>query len=414
MVLRSTYPDDVRVATEARTLAADGHDVHLLCPAGEANAEPGTEVVGPITVRRIPMRERYDAVRRTVFAARFLLTVTDVGWRREMDRFVRDVDADVVHVHDLPLVRTARQVADRYDLPLVADLRENYPEAAGQRRPGMALPRRLVQRTFTPVRRLKRLEAHCVRGADRVLAVTEEGRRHYVEDCQADPESVAVVSNTVDRDRFAGDADPVAGYEDEFVLAHVGGFGPHRGLETAIDAMPAVVDRVPNARLLLVGVAREDACERRLRERAAETGVADRITFAGRVDPAEAPRYVAASDLPFVLHRDALHAATTVPHELFRYMAASKPVAVADVGALGRIVREADCGVVVDPEDSVGFADAAVAVAADPDRAETLGENARAAVDSRYNWAYDAATLRDVYGHLSWSRPTEESVEAMR
>lgn len=402
MLLRSTYPDDVRVLKEARALVADGHDVHLLCLAREDTPEPATERVGPLTVHRIPYRDRYNVIERTYKTARFLLTLSDVIWRAEIDQFVDRLGVDVLHVHDLPLVRTASEVAAERELPLVADLHENYPEAARQWREAMSQPRRGIQRTFTPIRRLKALERDCIRRADHVLAITEEGRRHYIDDCGAHPESVTVVSNTVDLDHFDDTATPIAGYDDEFVISYIGSFGPHRGLETAIDAMPSIVDRVPNARLLLVGAAGEEAYDAELRKRATETGVAERITFTGWVDLEAVPRYVAASDLPIVLHRDTPHTATTVPHKLFQYMAVRKPVAVTDVGTMGRIVRDGNAGIVVPADDVVAFANEVVDLANDSKRAAELGRNARSVVESRYNWSFDAATLRDVYGDISW------------
>ncbi|MFC6838478.1 glycosyltransferase family 4 protein [Halomarina ordinaria] len=403
MVLRGFFPHDVRVEKEARALSAAGHDVHLLCLGREEGREPTYDRVGPIAVRRIHRRERYTTVQRTAKTVRYLLTLTDVIWRREMARFVEEERLDALHVHDLPLVRTGLAVAEAYDCPLVADLHENYPEAARQWRTGMALPRRTVQTLFTPVPRLKRLERDGVRRADRVLAVTEEGKAHYVADCGVSPSSVAVVSNTVDLDTFDAETPPVDGYEEEFVLGYVGSFGPHRGLETAIEAMPAVVERVPNARLLVVGSAGEAAYDRHLREVAEETGVGERITFTGWVDFEAVPAHIAAIDLPFVLHRDNPHTATTVPHKLFQYMAMRKPVLVTDVGTLGRVVREADCGRVVADGDSAAVADATVELAEDPALREQLGEHARGAVERTYNWERETATLRGVYRDLATS-----------
>lgn len=393
MVLRKFFPSDVRVEKEARALADAGHEVSLCC-LGRPD-EPAREQVGPVDVHRVHRRDRYTAPFRTYKTVRYLLTLHDVIWRREIDRFVDRVEPDALHVHDLPLVRTGLDVADERGLPLVADLHENYPEASRQWREGMALPRRLVQRTFTPVSRLKRLERDCVQRADAVLAVTDEGKAHYVEDCGADPATVTVVSNTVDLETF-DDADPVEGYEDDYVVAYVGSFGPHRGLETAIEAFPDVVDAVPEAKLLLVGAAGGDTYDRRLRDLVDDVGVADRVEFTGWVDFDDVPGYVAASDVCFVLHRENPHTATTVPHKLFQYMALRRPVVVTDVGPLGRVVREFDAGRVVEDGDADDTAEAFLELR-DDDLRERLGANARRAVEERYNWSRDAEALLAAY-----------------
>ena len=396
MALRKFFPHDVRVEKEARALAAAGHDVSLLC-LGRPD-EPTREQVGPIDVHRIHRRERYSAPYRTYKTVRYLLTLHDIIWDEELAAFVDRVDADALHIHDLPLVRTGLDVADRRGLPLVADLHENYPEAAKQWRKGMALPRKTVQRTFTPISRLKRLERDDVQRADHVLAITEEGRDHYINDCGAGPDTVHVVSNTVELETFA-DTTPIEGFDDEFVVSYVGSFGPHRGLETAIKAMPALVDAVPNARLLLVGSAEEDVYEQSLRDLVADLGIEDHVTFTGWVDFEQVPGYMAASDVCFVLHRENPHTATTVPHKLFQYMALSKPVVVTDVGPLGRIVREYDAGRVID-DGAVDEMATAVAELADDALRARLGANGRRAVEETYNWQADADTLLDVYDAL--------------
>jgi glycosyltransferase involved in cell wall biosynthesis len=242
------------------------------------------------------------------------------------------------------------------------------------------------------------LERDGVQRADRTLTITEEGRDHYLDDCGADPDRVRVVSNTVDLETFEA-ADPIAGYEDEYVVAYVGSFGPHRGLETAIEAFPAVVENVPNPRLLLVGSAGEDAYDQRLRDLAVDSGVEERIEFTGWIDFEDVPAYIAAIDACFILHNDNPHTATTVPHKLFQHMALRRPVVVTGVGPLGRIVREYDAGRVVGDGDTVATVEAFLGLY-DDETCEQVGANARRAVEERYNGSYDAERLCEMYDEL--------------
>jgi glycosyltransferase involved in cell wall biosynthesis len=406
MVLRGFFPHDIRIEKEARTLTAAGHEVFLLC-LGNPD-QPERERFEDIEVTRIHRREVYNTVQRTLKTFRYVTTLYDTIWAREMRAFIEANDIEALHVHDLPLVKTGLSVAEEYDLPLVADLHENYPEAANQWRKGMALPRMLVQKTFTPRPRLKRLEKNCVQQADHVVTVVEEARAHYLRDCGADPETVSIVSNTVELSRFDDAELEDLGYDDEFVISYVGSFGPHRGLETAIGAMPAIVEQVPNARLLIVGSAGEDTYQQRLERLAAESDAADHITFTGWVDFPKVPSYIAASDVCFVLHTENPHTSTTVPHKLFQYMSFEKPVVVTDVGPLGRIVRETDSGHVVDDGDFDGMAEAVISLATDEERTREIGKNARKAVEERYNWANEGQSLLGVYESLVAERATLE------
>lgn len=397
MVLWNYFPHDVRVEKEADSLRAAGHDVSLLC-LGEED-DPTRESVGGIDVHRVYPWDRFTFVQRNLARVGYTATGRHYTWGRAIDGFAAETDADALHVHDLPLVDTALWVGERRGLPVVADLHENYPEAMRQWRQGMATWDRMRGTLLNPVWRLKRREKRAVTRADATLCITLSGYDHYLA-VGADPEDVHVVSNTVDLDAFDPDeVEPVEGYEDEFVVGYVGSFGPHRGLETAIDAMPELLESRPDARLLLVGSAGEEAYDEALRERCRDRGIEDRVTFTGWVDLEDVPNYIAACDVPFVVHDRNPHTATTVPHKLFQYMALRKPVLVSTVPTLARPVAEYDAGHAVDPGDTAAFADACVDLA-DHERYAEMSANARRAVEETYNWAHEGERLVAVYDGL--------------
>lgn len=399
MLLRGSFPPDVRVRKEATALLEAGHDVRLLCPAAD---RPSAERVDGIDVRRLGDVEAYDTIRGLARAGRFLVTGRHPGWEQALRTTLDAWPVDVVHVHDLPLVGTALAVHDDVDgPPVVADLHERYPAASRQwRGPRSAIDptdvEAILTRALFPVRRLERFERQAVRRADATLAVVEEARQHYVA-CGADPGDVHVVSNTVDLERFdASSTDPPA-VPDGPLLSYVGTLsGRHRGLETAIDAMAHLDDR--DAHLLLVGAGSHEAT---LRECVDDRGLADRVTFTGWVEFDRVPAYMAASDVGLVPHRDTPHTATTVPHKLFQYMAAETPVVCSDVRPLARILGETGAGTCFAAGDPAALADAVASLLDDPSRSAACGRRGRAAVECEYNWARDADRLRDVYAGLA-------------
>lgn len=404
MVLGYTYPEDVRVAKEARALRAAGHDVTLLCRGGPAQA--AREYVDGVDVVRVKEDSAAKKARRLGSAAISLATNVHPLWAYRLDRVVRSTGADAIHVHDLPLVREGLLVGEHRDVPVVADLHENYPAAVRQWRaphsPGFVLrnPKQLLSRVCYPASRYERMERRCTRAADHLLAPVLEATRHYEVDCGVPPSQTTVVSNTVDLDRFRGEADPVEGFEDEFVVGYVGTFGAHRGLETAVRAMSAVRESVANPRLLLVGAGSE-AHEAQLDSVVEANGVEDVVTRTGWVDFESFPSYMAACDVCLVPHDRTPHTATTVPHKLFQYMAMERPVVVTDLDPLARVVEAADAGRVVEPGDPDSFASALIDLAADPETRRRLGRTARRAVEETYNWERDAERLVGVYESLS-------------
>lgn len=399
MLLRKRFPPDVRVRKEAMALLEAGHDVRLLCRADD---RPATQRVDGVDVRRLDDVEAYDTARGFARAGRYLLTGRHPAWERALRATLEAWPVDVVHVHDLPLVRTALAVRNDVDgLSVVADLHERYPAASRQWRGPLTEidptdPAAILTRALLPVRRLRRFERQAVRRADATLAVVEEARQHYVA-CGATPADVHVVSNTVDLETFDASSSDPPDVPNGPLLSYVGTLsGRHRGLETAIDAMAHLEDR--GAHLLLVGAGSHEAT---LRERVADRGLADRVTFAGWVEFDRVPAYMAASDVGLVPHRDTPHTATTVPHKLFQYMAAGTPVVCSDVRPLARILAETDAGTCFAAGDPVALADAVASLLDDPSEAAACGRRGRAAVEHEYNWARDADRLLDVYEDLA-------------
>jgi colanic acid biosynthesis glycosyl transferase WcaI len=97
------------------------------------------------------------------------------------------------------------------------------------------------------------------------------------------------------------------------------------------------------------------------------------------------PRLLASCDIGLVtLERG--YGAYSVLSRMFSFMAAARPIlAMADSASeVSRIVRQADCGVVVEPGDISGFVAAARRFAADPDRCRTLGLKARRYVQTEF------------------------------
>lgn len=404
MLLDAVYPTDIRVAKEARALSEAGHEVFLLS-YWDADL-PTRETVGSLEVIRRPLRHAHGGVEGILPGVRYLATGVHEAWADALRAVVGEENIDAVHVHDLPLVKTGLAVGEEYDLPVVADLHENWPEAVRQYRAVDTLRdlmnyRYAVSRLATPIRRWKRIERDCVRRADRVVTVVDEARDHYVRDCGAAPSKVHVVSNVVDLETYdATDVSPVDYADDEeFVLLYVGTLGGrHRGLGTVVRAMPSLRERVPGAHLVIVGSG--GGYETELRELSTDLGVRGCVTFTGRVPFEEVPSHIAASDACLVPHRSTGHTETTVPHKLFQYMAGERPVVVSDVAPLSRVVSETDAGLVFPAADADGMADVAAKLAADPERAAEMGANGRRAVETRYNWAAESERLLECYRAL--------------
>lgn len=389
MVLDHPYPSDLRVENEARTLTEAGHEVTLLQISPderpEADAHEGTRIVR----RRLP--------RKAVDWMRGFAGVTPIpDWY--LGRVIPEEHArwpfDALHVHDLYLLGGGLRAGRRLGVPVVADLHENWVEAIQHYAWSTRFPGRLVVHIPT----WERVERAWVQAADRLVVPIEEAADRYAR-LGVPRERIAVVPNTVDLSSFDDyplDPEADAVVRGPFTLVYTGHIDAHRGLDVVIEGMPAVIDAVPGARLVVVG---SGITVPEHRARVAELGLNEHVTFAGRVPQPAVKSYLAGASVALVPHRKTPHTDHTIPHKLFHAMRVGTPVVVSDCVPLQRIVESEDCGVVFRSGDPADFA-RAVSRLADPERRRAMGERGRVAVQERYHWDATAGPLLDLYAEL--------------
>lgn len=90
----------------------------------------------------------------------------------------------------------------------------------------------------------------------------------------------------------------------------------------------------------------------------------------------------------------------SLPVKMFEYMASGLPVIASDFPGWIEIVKGARCGLLVDPMNPGGIAEAIDWVLENPIEAEEMGRNGRLAVVERYSWEAESKELLEVYSGL--------------
>jgi glycosyltransferase involved in cell wall biosynthesis len=396
MLLDQRFPPDIRVENESASLLHAGHEVHILCSEdARANFELPSSLAG-LVVHTTPRRIDLPGWRRFVPNVS-LVWFYDARWARR----IREVSSeagpfDAIHVHDLPLLRTAQRVAPRIGAAVVADLHENYP---------MVLPAYLEGRSLSSFERFllapsrwERYERASVPLSQAVIAVTDRMASRLMT-LGVHPDRVSVVENFVQSDRFLGyPIDDALGSElhGRYVVVYVGGFVANRGLDTTLRALQKVVREVPRTLLLLVG---SGAMLEGLEALTRDLGLRDHVRFEGWVDFSRIPSYLAASDVCVIPLIQSVQTDSALSHKLFQYMLMGKPVLASSCVEMSRVVQGADCGLLFPPGDSDAMARELIRLT-DPELRARLGDNGRRAVHDRYAWSHAAERLLEAYGSL--------------
>ena len=186
---------------------------------------------------------------------------------------------------------------------------------------------------------------------------------------------------------------PVAPRGDRARLLVLGRLVERKGQDDAVRALRAV----PDAELVVVGGPPADAIDadpevRRLRDIAAEAGVADRLVFAGSVARADVPAWVRSADI--VLAVPWYEPFGITPLEA---MACGRPVVATAVGGLQDTVADGVTGDLVPPRDPQRLGEVLAALLADDERRAAYGAAGVKRARARYRWARVVADTETVY-----------------
>lgn len=241
---------------------------------------------------------------------------------------------------------------------------------------------RLV-RTVHSARSIARggFQSALLRGTDGVVAVTEAHARALVERHRVPEARVLATRGAVDAEAFRPDGPdlrPELGLAPgQPVAGIVSRIKPGRRIEDLVDAFRAVVDRLPEARLVVVGRGEGEAA---IRARAEGLGLSREVIFAGyRTGPELAAAY-RTFDVKVLLAEG--NDATC--RALLEGMATGRPGVAYRFGAPAEAIADGETGLLVAEGDVPALGDALRALLSTPARAQAMGRAARARMRALY------------------------------
>ncbi len=380
--LHSGYAFRTRAIVTAQM--SRGWEVACLTGARQGACEAEREEVDGITFFRTapprPARAPWGELREIM------------ALRRRLEAVVAEWRPDQVHVHSPVLNALAAQpVARRRGLPLLYEIRAFWEDAAVGNGTGREGSWRY--------RLTRMLETRACGHADAV-AVICDGLRRDLAARGIDPGKIVVSPNGVDLQMFGDPPAPDAAFARELglegadVVGFIGSFYDYEGLDDLIAAMPRLIERRPDAALLLVGGGPMEAA---LRAQAAASAAADRIRFVGRVPHGEVERYYALIDL-LAYPRKAMRLTDLVtPLKPLEAMAQRKLVVASDVGGHRELIEHGVTGTLYPAGDTGALADALAGLFERRDGWEKRRETARRFVERERDWATNVANYAPVY-----------------
>ncbi len=389
LMLSHMYPSPVNptggifVHEQVKALRDRGHDVRVVSPKGWV--PPGLSRWA--AYRHVKSRDQVDGI-EVYYPHKLTLPGARLG-HRNADAFllgvrktIRGIHAewpiDVIHAHMMvPDGWAAARVGQQIGVPTVG---------TAHRADVLDVPAQGAVSRMRVAQAIEELDA----------VVTVSRSIGQAADAIARPRrGITVVPNGADASVFmprdAREARTRLGLDpDAPTIAFVGKLVPRKGVDDLIEAMGMLACRPQGAPALVmagIGELRES-----LGARAAKLGVADRITWLGKVSHDDVGWVMSAGDV-FVLPS----LSEGLPTVVCEAMACGLPVVATAVDGTPEIVDDPATGLLVQPNDPNGLAEALGRLLDDADLRAAMGVEALRRSEADYTWAANAARMEHVY-----------------
>lgn len=327
-------------------------------------------------VARLPVLGQVEVIRRL---------------RSQLRALIARERPDIVHAHSPCLNALA---ATGLRVPLVYEMRSSWEDAA--------VSTGTTHEGSLRYRLSRALETRALRQADAVTVICE-GLRREVLARGVSAGRVTVIPNAVDGATLApSDADSSRtrrslGLEGACVLGFIGSFFAWEGLALLIEALPPILERRPDVRVLLVG---GGVHEPALRAAVARLGLESQVVFAGQVPHARVATLYDAIDILVYPRLPMRLTEMVTPLKPLEAMALGKVQIASDVGGHRELIADGETGVLFRAGDARALADAVLRVAGDPALAARLRVNGPRHVREHRSWAKIVAGYEPAYRRL--------------
>lgn len=363
----------------AKGLAQQGHEVLVICPSfnGRQHREKRDGVTTfylrsirfpfyPDQINEVPAGKEFLGMSLPRLAYRHGLWIT-VDPYPAMKKALNKFRPDVIHNQTAEMIAfAARRYAKKYDVPMVST--------------GHAYPDNITSqlKILKPIKKpldaiLRTYMASFLKHSEYATMPTEMAIDDLVpKKRKSFNVTVEPLSNGVDLSKFGPKKAPARIYrkyhlpKDKPLALYVGRVDPEKSLSNVVSAFATVLDKVPDARLVIVG---DGTDRRRLVDLAQALGIEKEAIFPGRIMPPDVMEVYRTAQL-FVTASET----ETQGIVLIEAAATGLPLVAVDAGAVRELCQNRKNGILCQPGDVNKLARAMINLFTDEELRKKYGE----------------------------------------
>ncbi len=382
MVLERDFPPDLRVENEIKGLIEQNHQVVLACYSQkqEENLVVSDWNGCKVYKNKISKLTYKSSIGVLKFPGYFRF------WKKLLTHILEKESINAIHIHDLPLAQLGCEIKKKHNIKFTLDLHENWPAYLRVSKHANTLIGKLIS-SNNQWEAYEKKNCFC---ADHVIVVVDEAKERLMK-LGIDPKKIDVVSNYPELSDFEG-LSTAPKEVDKLVLFYAGGIAEHRGLQFIIQSLPQVINTYPNIELRIFG---QGNYVEYLKGLSADLHVSDHVIFYGQVPYKIVLEELSKADITLIPHSKNDHTDSTIPHKLFQYIFAGKPVLASNCDPIERILNESNAGKVYEwnnPDDAAKKLDWIV-----KNYRYFQAEQLKGVIEKNYNWENEKVKLQNIY-----------------
>ena len=303
---------------------------------------------------------------------------------------------DVIHAHDWLVAYSAKSIKESYNIPLISTI---HATESG-RNSGIHDE---TQRYINDSEWMLTYESSEV-------IVNSNYMKNEVQRLFGLPyDKINVIPNGVNLQLFSNvnvDYDFRRQYamDNEKIILYVGRLVYEKGIQNLIAAMPKILDRYHDSKLIICG---RGGMIDELREQVKYLGIENKVYFAGYCDSKKMQKMYKCADV-------AVFPSTYEPFGIvaIESMLSGTPTIVSDVGGLNEIIEHGVTGMKSYAGNANSIADSVLSLLFDPKLCANISQNAIKKVKENYNWSKITDSTYYVY-QLAIGKTVQEKEAAM-
>lgn len=304
--------------------------------------------------------------------------------KKKLLQIMKDEKPDILHIHELELMYVMKTI--KLCFPKTRIIYDVHEDNAEQYAPVLKnIFGNIIGNFLKKI--VEKFDMHYVSKADGVITVTPF---LYEKLLDYNSNLVEIRNMPFDIEETKNDIGDRAA-----IVCYCGGVTDERGISSLCS-----ISRRVHGKILIAGPITESYLNKLKTQYSEIWG--EKIIYLGYLDRVKVNELYSCAVVGLCILKYNKNIYHAFPIKLFEYMAAGIPVVCSDFPLWEGIVKEANCGICVNPEDEGEILNAINTLIDDRELAQKMALNGKAAIQNKYNWKIEEAKMIKFYQQFEY------------